>query len=185
MEDGTLLPIDLNQRGCGNPPLAFGFVGYMIECAVHCLESQGHQHGTALHLRGVLQQEMRLRWKAPKQNLAPTMQDEEVTTEHGAYAIALACMHTLTDYRVVGRTRKGPGFDFQLQRTGVPFDEQNFYANTCGLEVSGIRSGARQDVRRRKQQKIRQVVRGGDLLAAYVFIVEFGMPAGLIDSVQR
>ena len=101
--------------------------------------------------------------------------DAEYTTEQGAYGVAILLVLGLTEYTVIEKARKGPGFDYWLGRAedseGLPFQ------NVSRLEVSGIRSGDDSFVRARVNEKLKQVAPSDSSdLPAYVVVVEFGSP---------
>ena len=97
--------------------------------------------------------------------------DHEVTTEHGAYGIAILLIRAHADQTVVKRARKGPGFDYWLGQSDDPL-----FQNKARLEVSGIRKGNPRAVTRRMNQKLKQIRENDKELPAYVVIVEFSQP---------
>jgi hypothetical protein len=97
--------------------------------------------------------------------------DEQVTTEHGAYGIALLMMVDQTEYTVIERSRKGTGFDYWLGT-----EPETLFQGKARLEVSGIRSGDEQEIRSRTRQKRNQIRPATEAGPAYTVVVEFSTP---------
>ena len=97
----------------------------------------------------------------------------EVTTEHGAYGVAILLVLALTEYTIIERSRKGTGFDFWL---GNNKNEENLFQGKSRLEVSGIRRGDRQVISERIKRKRIQIGMGDGKLPGIVVVVEFSMP---------
>lgn len=104
--------------------------------------------------------------------------DLEFTTEQGAYGVALLIIRAVTDFTVIERSRKGTGFDYWL---GYEEDELSF-STKARLEVSGIRSGDTQSVKKRVKRKLNQTNISDGSLPALIVVVEFGTP---LSQVKR
>lgn len=126
--------------------------------------------------------QVEVRWRDPA-NRVQTYRcwgDPEEATEHGAYAIAAALISEFTDFTIVHRSKKGTGFDFWLGKKGsaaLLFQEKG------RLEVSGIRNGEEQDIRKRLRDKIRQTQCFTSPWPGVVTIVEFGAPRSRIRNI--
>ena len=93
-----------------------------------------------------------------------------------ALAIAILLVDKLTDYHVIERMWKGPGFDYFLGRKGA-----FLLQNAAALEVSGIRQGDPKKIDERVKSKLKQTERSKDLgLPIYVIVVEFGTPTAVV-----
>jgi hypothetical protein len=136
-----------------------------------CLEDRGHANGVVLKVAGTFNRTFKLYWEHVDEQTRRFCADEEVTTEHGAYGIAFLLIKKLTEYTIIERSRKGPGFDFWLGK-----DNESLFNKKARLEVSGIRDGDMTTVKTRARQKINQVKPSDGQLPAYVVIVEFSMP---------
>lgn len=112
-------------------------------------------------------------WDSTTEQMRRCWADPDVTTEHGAYGIAVLLLPALTDLTIVQRSRKGTGFDFWLGP--MPVDELLFQEK-ARLEVSGIRKGSESEIKARLRQKKEQTKRSDGLLPAYIVVVEFGEP---------
>ena len=110
--------------------------------------------------------------------------DEESTTELGAYAVAFLLVLDLTDYTVIKRSRRGTGFDYWL---GTGDDSETFpFQNKERLEVSGIRSGDNSRIKARVNDKLKQVEPSNPTtLPALIVIVEFSAPLSEVVRNER
>jgi len=99
--------------------------------------------------------------------------DPDEATEQGACGIAALLVDALTDYTILQRARKGPGFDYWLGKKG---SASVLFQDKARLEVSGIRSGDEREIARRVRQKTKQIQRSNGMLPGLVAVVEFGTP---------
>jgi len=110
-------------------------------------------------------------WTDVTEGARLTWNDPQVATEFGAYGIAFQLIRTLTEFTVIERSIKGPGFDYWLGR------EDDDFQSKARLEVSGIRQGSESDVNYRLKQKLEQVTPSDDSgFPAYIVVVEFNSP---------
>ncbi|MGH9759491.1 MAG: hypothetical protein ACREAC_01480, partial [Blastocatellia bacterium] len=115
----------------------------------------------------------------PDQQTLRCWNDDEVTTEHGAYGVAILIILNLTEYTVVERSKKGTGFDFYL---GLNNNEDLPFQNVVRLEISGIRTGGDADIRKRVGRKLKQTAVSDDRGPAFIVVVEFGMPRSTVTK---
>jgi hypothetical protein len=172
----TVRDLDLRQLGSGTVGCITPLYGGMLaECGAVCLEDQRHASGAAiLHVDGSVQAQYRLHFSPVTGQMRRCHHDEQPTTEHGAYGIAILLVHHHTELTVVERSRKGTGFDYWLG-TG----EGELFDRAARLEVSGTRSGGPRELERRTRQKVEQTTVSDDMkLPAYVVVVEFSAPHG-------
>ena len=99
--------------------------------------------------------------------------DDEVATEHGAYAIATLLVPRITNLQVVERSKKGTGFDYWL---GSSTETEALFQNKARLEVSGIRAGPEATIVGRLRKKLGQTQKSDATLSAMVIVVEFSGP---------
>jgi len=110
--------------------------------------------------------------------------DEESTTELGAYGVAFLLILDLTDYTIIKRSRKGTGFDYWLGKAQE--NEELPFQNKERLEVSGIRSGDNSRVKARVNEKLKQVQPSNDTaLPALIVVVEFSAPLSQMVRNER
>jgi len=172
MKSGKLLLTELAKGLSGVTP-AFGDT--LAEAGAICFESQNHFNGVELQVNGTFKARYQVFWQRVTDQMLRCWNDAEYTTEQGAYGVAFLLLLDLTEYTIIEKARKGPGFDYWLGRAEdnrrLPFQ------NVARLEVSGIRSGDDSLVRARVNQKLRQVA-PSDIthLPAYIIVVEFGSP---------
>jgi len=75
-------------------------------------------------------------------------------------------------------SRKSGGFDYWLGERGDPL-----FQKKARLEVSGILSGKRSDIRARIKQKREQTTASDHLsLPAYIIVVEFSTPTAQVET---
>lgn len=162
--------LDLRDLDSGSVPGVSRRVGASLaEAAGVCLESQGHAPGVQLIVRGYSNNRYSLHWPPITEQSLRAWGDPESATENGAAGVAILLIEKETGYKVIERSRKGTGIDYWLgDGSDSPFQPKG------RLEVSGIRQGDDQAVRKRIRAKLRQTDRSDDsMLPAYVIVVEF------------
>ncbi len=146
---------------------------YLSECAVSCLERQGHSSGIHMTCGGLVNTSEVIEWSIPfNDQLRRSTDDLQEATEHGAECISVLFVIEHTPYTVVRRSKKKTGFDYWLGKKEDPL-----FQDAARLEISGILDNDK-IIESRKKQKIKQTDQSDDTaLPAYVSIVEFGTPA--------
>ena len=166
--------LDLRELAAGNIPAITAALGAALaEAGGVCLESQGHNPGANMTVRGHRAGRYALTW-APvsAQARLRAYNEQERATEMGAEGIAVLVAKAAIGYEVIRRCRRGDGFDYWLGERG----SQDFIPK-AGLEVSGIRRGSDRQIRARVREKLEQVGQGGrQQWATYVIVVEFSRP---------
>jgi len=79
----------------------------------------------------------------------------------------------LTEYTVVERARKGPGFDYWL---GKKDSVAPLFQDKARLEVSGLRRGDDRSLESRVRRKAKQIEASDRGLPGLVAVVEFSSP---------
>ena len=175
--------LDLRELAAGNIPAITAALGAALaEAGGVCLESQGHNPGVTLTVRGYQEGRYALTW-APvsAQARSRAYNEQERATEMGAEGIAVLVVKAATGYEVIRRSRRGDGFDYWLGERGP----REFIAQ-AGLEVSGIRAGSEGQLRARLREKRQQVAQGGrQQWATYVIVVEFSRPRAEVQENVR
>lgn len=148
--------------------------GLLAECASVCLDSQGHDCGTALKVDGEVSAEYPVFWRRPTPRAKRCYADDEEATEYGASGVAILLVGMLTELLVIERARKGTRFDYWL---GSNDCRGPYLQRKARLEVSGIRHGNDGEFRSRIRQKEEQVAASTEKASpAYVVVIEFGTP---------
>ena len=166
--------LDLRELAAGNIPAITAALGAALaEAGGVCLESQGHNPGVVLTVRGHQEGSYALTW-APvsAQAQSRAYNEQERATEMGAAGIAVLLAQRITGYAALEPCWRGTGFDYWLGDlvAGIP-------VYRVGLEVSGIRQGSAGYLSARVREKQRQVEQGGrQPWATYVIVVEFSYP---------
>jgi hypothetical protein len=125
-----------------------------------------------MKVAGTVRREYRLHFDAVTEQMRRCYNDEQVTTEHGAYGVAILVARDVTDLEVVNKSRKGTGFDYWLGTAA-----NGLFDDAARLEVSGIRNGSPSEVSQRVKQKVEQTKVSDRMgLPAVVVVVEFGAP---------
>lgn len=141
----------------------------LAEAAEVCLDHNGHDPGVTLEITGQCSDSRTLQFEPPTEQARRTHADLQYATEAGACALAIGVAQEQTGYQVLERARKGTGVDYWLGTTIGVFEAR--------LEVSGILRGTDAEVRRRVEQKRRQMRRSdGDALPSYAAVAEFSTP---------
>jgi hypothetical protein len=137
-----------------------------------CLESRGHVLTINLSGSGeFIRTYAVIRFDVTEQ-MKRTWNDEEFTTEQGAYGIALLVASKEMNVKAIEKSRKKTGIDYWLGgNTGFLFQ------NKVRLEVSGIRNGSDEQIETRFAKKMKQSQKSdGTRLPALIVIVEFNKP---------
>lgn len=165
------LKLKLADLSEGLPAITPAFGQSCAEAGAVCLEDQGHSCGTNLQVGGSFSQAFELDWSSVHDQARRCWNDPQIATEHGAYGLAFLLIRALTDFTVIDRSYKGPGFDYWLGH------DDGLFQGKARLEVSGIRSGTEAQVNYRVKEKLTQTEPSDKLnLPAYIVVVEFNQP---------
>ena len=193
-----LATLNLNDLAAGhNPGITSEKGAALAQAGAICLESQGHNQGTPLAVRGDFDATYQLSWVPVSQQSRRTWNDDSEATEDGAAGIAILLANREIGQMVVLRSRKSSpeqptGFDYWIgdNRTERISDAERYATESLAdilgdaslvvrmrMEVSGIRRGNGTDIMTRVGHKLRQMSRSDALsLPAYAIVVEFGRP---------
>lgn len=146
-----------------------------------CLESQGHAVRVDICGEGhYIKTYSSVRYEV-NDKMKRTWNDEEYTTEQGAYGVALLVASKEMNVKAIEKSRKKTGIDYWLG-TGDGF----LFQKKLRLEVSGIRNGTDSLIRKRLNDKMPQSEQSDAVkLPALIVIVEFNRPkimTGLRDA---
>lgn len=170
--------LNLTDLQKGLPAITPAFGAALAEACAICLSEQGHEQGIELQVEGDLANTFQLFWPKVTDQMQRCWNDEEYTTEQAAYGIALMVMQRLTNFTVVERARRGTGFDYWLGTSTKSIETP--FKKSVRLEVSGIRSGDRRQIRSRVKLKLEQVKPTDDLAPAYIAVIEFSQPSAWV-----
>ena len=191
--------LDLNDLAAGgNPGITPAKGAELAEAGAVCLESQGHNQGVLLTIRGdVRNGNETITWPTVTQQARRTWNDGDEATEDGAAGIATLLANQEIGHLVIIRARKSTpqeptGFDYWLGDDNIAEMSDVEQAATesladllanehlvarIRLEVSGIRNAGDKVIRDRARRKLRQMNRSdASGLPAYAIVVEFGHP---------
>lgn len=170
--------IFLNALAKGTPGISKTVGACLAEAGAVCLDSRGHSSGVELKVVGCFSGTYSVHWQSVTDQMRRSWNDLEVTTENGAYCVAVLLILELTDYTVIERSRKGTGFDYWLGKNG-----SLLFQDKARLEVSGIGKGDDNDINTRVNKKIMQTNRSDGMgLPAYVVVVEFSSPLSRVEK---
>jgi hypothetical protein len=173
---GLKFNLILDKLKDGIPAITSDFGGTLAEAGAICFESANHQNGVELDVTITKNEINKLKcnvyWQDVTDQMRRCYNDFEVTTEHGAYGVAILLILSLTDYTVVERSRKGTGFDYWLGKK-----DDVLFQKSARLEVSGIREGDINTIKARVNTKLNQIKRSDSLrLPVFIVVVEFSNP---------
>jgi hypothetical protein len=141
----------------------------LAEAASVALGHHKHKNPVTFHTRGQFTGSVRVETIALDEQLERSYGDSDENTDLGACGIAILFLLSKTDDTIVGRARKGSGVDYFLGKEG-----EFLFQNAARLEVSGISSGEKQEIQRRRNLRMRQSEQSGvSNLSAYIVVVEF------------
>jgi len=158
----------------GFPALTPAMGATYAEAAGVCFHHGGHDPGVVMDVRGVEECQLPVRWPPVTEQMLRSRNDLQDATRDGAYAVAIGLALELTGLKVVLQAKKGPdsGFDYWLGES-----EDSLFQGASRLEVSGILKDDGYEVKRRLNEKKRQVGKSDHTgLPAFVCVVEFGQP---------
>lgn len=168
--------LDLDSLAAGMPLGITPRVGaYLAEAAITCLEQERHKPGIGMRVDGACEHHLKIHWtdQGGPASRALAWGDLDVATEQGACGVAALLISELTDYTIVERARKGPGFDYWLGRKNV---DSLLFQEKARLEVSGVRRGSESAVGSRVRRKEKQLEPSDNGLPGVIAVVEFGSP---------
>ena len=185
--------LDLNDLGTGqNPAITAAIGNALAEAGAVCLETNRHQPGVQLVVRGHANNRYQLTWPLAVAQAALGWNDPDEAVEDGATGIAVLLANRETGYWAIARSWKDTGFDYLLgdaDTLNISEAERSVrsqWAKVLGdtalvprgrLEVSGILNGSDSRVRARANQKLEQTESSDHWgIPAYVIVVEFGRP---------
>jgi hypothetical protein len=151
----------------------------IAEAAIVCFEDQNHAPGAMLIVSGHAEKSYSVLWEDGNDQIRRCWNDAQVTTEHGAYAVAVLIAESITGLTVTERSDKGTHIDFWL---GVEDENMPPFVNQARLEVSGIRCGDRGAIARRMKEKLARLEGSSNPLSPYVIVVEFGTPTSEVQQ---
>jgi hypothetical protein len=164
---------DLRQDKEERPGWSTIFGSFCSQAASVCLENQGHSLDSVLQIDGTL---LKCKFTLTREVVDDTARrfnsDLQRATEFGAYGLSALAITQLTNLTVIEVSKKGTGFDFWL---GEKNNDQLFQRK-ARLEVSGILSGEKGELKTRTKQKLEQISPTDHILPGFVSIVEFGSP---------
>ncbi len=152
----------------------------LYEGCVVCLTRHRHNNsGTSFNVFGDEENNYSLNWENIfDDQLDRTWKDQFYATEQGAVCLAILIALNLTDYTIVERSVRKTGFDYWLGQKG-----DILFQKKARLEISGIFEGAKKELRKRYQVKVRQTDVSDNLnLPAYIGIVEFSNPMAIFQT---
>lgn len=179
MASAPSVPLNLVELSTGQSGISPAYGRSLAEAAGVCLDDQQHPNPVSLLLPDSEADNCPLAWPPIDDQMRRTWNDSEVTTEHGAMAVAILLTVNLLGYRIVERMKKGRGVDFLLAHESADSADSTQWA---WLEVSGIRHGNNAAIGTRLKQKRKQAMKQDGSGPAFVIIVEFGRPVARIST---
>jgi hypothetical protein len=175
MEIGRRGTLTLTKLSVGLPGITPAFGQTLAEAGAVCFEDQKHPNGVEIEINGTFDAKYQVFWQPVTDQIARCYNDEESTTELGAYGVAFLLILDLTDNTIIKRSRRGTGFDYWLGK--IQDNEDLPFQNKERLEVSGIRRGDNSRIRARVNEKMKQVQLSSTThLPALIVVVEFSAP---------
>jgi hypothetical protein len=133
--------------------------------------------------RGDHQWQIGVTWRAPREIVARSHDNDLDATRDGAYAVAVASLHVIEGWRALGRAQSASGADLLARRDGDADDD------FVKVEVSGMSAGTEprglRQLRRRLQEKIVQVQNGDLERPGIAVVVGFELARVLVSELLR
>jgi hypothetical protein len=172
------ISLALASLASGRKGLTPAFGETLAEAACVCFEERGHSSPTPMNISGSYSLSAGVDWSAPSEQAKRCWNDDEVTTEQGAYGIAVLLVECC-GLEVIERSKKKTGFDYWL---GDPSSSNTLFQGLSRLEVSGIRNGDNSSINSRVKQKLKQTEVSDGMLPAVIVVVEFGTPTARLEE---
>ncbi|MBI2273854.1 MAG: hypothetical protein HYU70_08650 [Bacteroidetes bacterium] len=137
-----------------------------------CLESERHEITCEMKGTGHYTKMYNLKRFPVSDEMKRTWNDDEFTTEQGAYGVAIVMASREMNIKAIIKSKKKTGIDYWLG------DRPDFlFQSKVRLEVSGIRKGNDSYINTRFEDKMTQSKKSdGTQLPALIAIIEFGTP---------
>jgi len=169
--------LDLERIRDGFPGITPTYGKMLLEACLVCLEKQNHKPGTILSVYGDWNVDVELRWDtAVDDQMRRTWNNQNEMTEYAAICLVTLLVNQWTDYTIIGQAGETSGIDFWL---GNKFskDLEKLFARAGRLEVSGIFSGTKTQIKQRFQLKLIQTNQSESTgLPVIIGISEFSEP---------
>lgn len=184
MAEGTV-DVDLHAAG-GHHQLSTHVWGGWAEAASVCCRRFHPMPPPATSFaiqRGDHEWRIGITWRAPGEVVAGSHNNDLDATRDGAYAVAVASLHVVEGWRVLGRAQSASGADLLALREGDAADD------FIKVEVSGISAGTDLrglgELRRRLREKIVQVQKGNLELPGIAVVVGFELARVLVSELLK
>lgn len=155
-------------------------VAQHIQACIICLDHNSHRSGVELAIKMARRNDyIRLHWdEIVDDQMRRAWADLQEATEYGATAIAILLVLRNTEYTIIQRTAKGPGFDYWLLEEKNYDENDPFPEGTARLEISGmIDSDKDSEIKARVRDKIKQTEKSDNMkIPAVVVVVAFHQP---------
>lgn len=172
------ISLALASLASGRKGLTPAFGKTLAEAACICLDERRHSSPTSMNISGSYNFIADVDWNKPTDQAKRCWNDDEVTTEQGAYGIAVLLVESC-GLEVIERSKKKTGFDYWL---GDPSSSNSLFQGLSRLEVSGIRNGDKSSVETRVKRKLKQTEVSDGMLPAVIVVVEFGTPIARLEE---
>ena len=175
--------LDLERIRDGFPGITPTFGETLLEACLVCLEKLDHKPGTTLSVFGDWNVEVELRWNtAVNERMRRTWNNHNEATEYAAVCLVTLFVNQFTDYTIIGKADEKSGIDFWLGNQFLKNPDELFIP-TGRLEVSGIFSGTKTQIKRRFQLKLIQTRQSESTgLPIIIGITEFGKPQTRLEK---
>ena len=175
--------LDLERIRDGFPGITPTFGEMLLEACLVCLEKQGHEPGTILSVFGDWNIEVELRWNTiVDDRMRRTWGNHNETTEYAAVCLVVLLVNQLTGYMIIGKADEKSGIDFWLGNQSLK-ETDKLFIPTGRLEVSGIFSGTKTQIKRRFQLKLDQTRQSESTdLPVIIGVTEFGKPQTRLEK---
>ena len=177
--------LDLERIRDGFPGITPAYGEMLLEACLVCLEKQGHKPGTILNVFGDWNVDVELRWDTTvNDQMRRTWDNQNEMTEYAAVCLVTLLVNQLTDYTIVRKAREGYGIDFLLGSKSSKYSEE-LLVQEGRLEVSGIFSGTKTQIKKRFQLKLIQTSQSDSTnLPVIIGISEFSEPQTRLEKKQ-
>ena len=186
MPDDNIIKHDLSEIIQDFPGVTIKQTAHHAEACLVCLDNQNHSSGTLIDISGDLNFPIILSWSdAVDEKLVRSWGDLQEATEYGATALAILIVKEYSDYTIIERSAKGPGFDYFLLEEDIYDENELFPQASSRLEVSGILKATKDnEIRARVREKLKQTKKSENTkMSALVIVTEFSRPE--IRMVER
>jgi hypothetical protein len=170
--------LNLDELKNGMPGLSEAVGCFILEAAIVCLTTNGHEPGVKLKVSGKYSETFEVVWSDGLDEQAlRSWKDMNEATEYGATALALLLVVILTEFAAFARAPQMSSADYVLVKKAANDGSPAAYLEVSGIlkEAQGNTLQMRLTEKKRRQKELRD-----ENFPVLIVIAEFSVPKAII-----